>query len=46
MQRRSAQPVGADAEEIEEAHVAEDLKLLADFGADVAAQTKLIAERL
>jgi len=31
LQRRSAQPVGAAAEEIKEAEVAEDLELLADF---------------
>jgi hypothetical protein len=41
-----AQAVGARGEEGEEAEVSEDLKLLADFVADVAAQTKLIAQRL
>ncbi len=33
--RGSVQAVGAGAEEGEEAEVAEDLELLADFGADV-----------
>ena len=32
----STHAVGAAAKEIEEAHVSEDLELLADFGADVA----------
>jgi hypothetical protein len=36
LQRRSAELVRAGAEEFEKAKVAEDLELLADFGADMA----------